>query len=95
MNFLRSDLVKPLGLNERIHWRTTGACPIGICFRVIAENSAPESWPLATDADWREGDSTRRALRVFSEHALVLEQRILRAGGGRRARFGTGVQQWL
>ena len=48
MNVLRCDLVRPLGLNERIHWRTTGACPIGICFRVIAENYAPESWPFAT-----------------------------------------------
>jgi hypothetical protein len=48
MNVLRSDLVSPLGLNERIHWRTTGACPIGICFRVTAENAAPALWPFAT-----------------------------------------------
>ena len=30
---LSSDLVRPLGLSERIHWRETGACPFGICFR--------------------------------------------------------------
>jgi hypothetical protein len=48
MNALRSDLVRPLGLGERIHWQETGACPIGICFRATVENSAPESWPFAT-----------------------------------------------
>ena len=30
---LRSELVSPLGLEERIRWRSTGACPIGVCFR--------------------------------------------------------------
>lgn len=48
MNDLRSDLVSPLGLDERIHWQETGACPFGICFRVTGENSAPDSWPFAT-----------------------------------------------
>jgi len=30
---LRSELVEPLGLNERIYWRDSGACPFGVCFR--------------------------------------------------------------
>jgi hypothetical protein len=33
---LESDVVRPLGLNERIHWQQTGACPFGICFRPTA-----------------------------------------------------------
>jgi hypothetical protein len=48
MKVLRSDLVKPLGLRERIRWGETNACPIGICFRVATENLAAESWPFAT-----------------------------------------------
>jgi hypothetical protein len=30
---LQSDLVRPLGLDDRIRWRETGACPFGLCFR--------------------------------------------------------------
>jgi hypothetical protein len=30
---LQSDVVKPLGLKERIEWRGSGACPFGLCFR--------------------------------------------------------------
>src|SRR5690606_5097775 len=48
VNHLRSDVVSPLGLGERIHWQETGACPFGICFRVTAENFATGSWPFAT-----------------------------------------------
>jgi hypothetical protein len=48
MDDLRSDCVRPLGLDERIRWQETGACPFGICFRVTAENSVPASWPFAT-----------------------------------------------
>src|SRR5687767_5815944 len=29
----QSNLVGPLGLQERILWRETGACPFGVCFR--------------------------------------------------------------
>jgi hypothetical protein len=49
---LRSDLVSPLGLGERIHWQETGACPFGICFRATAEDSVPDSWPFATWRYW-------------------------------------------
>jgi hypothetical protein len=45
---LRSELVSPLGLGERIRWRETGACPFGICFRATAESPASASWPFAT-----------------------------------------------
>jgi hypothetical protein len=48
---LRSDLVRPLGLSERIRWRETGACPFGLCFRptVAAEEASRPftTWPYA------------------------------------------------
>jgi len=49
-NELRSEIVQPLGLDERIRWRETGACPIGLCFRPSDLASAPATWPFAT---WR------------------------------------------
>ena len=47
---LESDIVRPLGLNERIHWQRTGACPFGICFRptvpLFDDVTLPfETWP--------------------------------------------------
>jgi hypothetical protein len=44
---LRSDLVHPLGLDERIRWRATGACPVGICFGAATAASAatPRGFP--------------------------------------------------
>ena len=47
---IESDVVRPLGLNERIHWQQTGACPFGICFRPTAplfdDVALPfETWP--------------------------------------------------
>ena len=42
---IRSDVVAPLGLDERTRWRETGACPFGICFRATAR---PERWPFPT-----------------------------------------------
>jgi hypothetical protein len=47
---ITSDLVRPLGLDERTRWRETGACPFGICFRPRApladERALPfETWP--------------------------------------------------
>jgi hypothetical protein len=45
-----SDVVRPLGLDERTRWRETGACPFGICFRPLEpvpnEAALPfETWP--------------------------------------------------
>ena len=45
---LRSDMVRPLGLDERIRWRETGACPIGLCFRPGDSNRNPSVWPFET-----------------------------------------------
>ena len=45
---LDSELVRPLGLAERIRWRETGACPFGLCFRPTDAPSDPESWPFET-----------------------------------------------
>jgi hypothetical protein len=45
---LRSDVVKPLGLDERIHWRDTGACPFGLCYRPVAAAGDPRAWPFET-----------------------------------------------
>jgi Glyoxalase-like domain len=36
---LESEVVRPLGLKERINWQTTGACPFGVCFRLLADLS--------------------------------------------------------
>lgn len=45
---LRSDIVRPLGLSERIHWPDTGACPIGLCFRCTGADADSGSWPFET-----------------------------------------------
>ena len=59
---LDSDLVRPLGLAERIRWRETGACPFGLCFRPTDTASDPESWPLRSTSSSR----WRMALNFFS-----------------------------
>ncbi|HKO90995.1 MAG TPA: VOC family protein [Polyangiaceae bacterium] len=43
-----SDLVRPLGLDERTRWRETGACPFGVCFRPLAELSEGTDFPFQT-----------------------------------------------
>jgi hypothetical protein len=35
---LKSKLVHPLALWERIQWAETGACPLGVCYRAIDGN---------------------------------------------------------
>lgn len=45
---LESDLVRPLGLAERIRWRETGACPFGLCFRPTGTPTEPDTWPFET-----------------------------------------------
>jgi hypothetical protein len=44
-NELTSELVRPLGLEERIRWKETGACPFGLCFRVMGDAA---SLPFST-----------------------------------------------
>jgi Glyoxalase-like domain len=49
---LESDLVKPLGLHERMQWLGTGACPFGVCFGLsdggIEAAALPfQTWPYA------------------------------------------------
>lgn len=46
---LGSEVVRPLGLKERIEWQTTGACPFGVCFRPTADAVQPpvRCWPYA------------------------------------------------
>jgi hypothetical protein len=46
---LKSELVHPLALWERIQWAETGACPLGVCYRafdgILDVGSLPfESW---------------------------------------------------
>jgi hypothetical protein len=43
---IRSPVVSPLRLWERVHWRESGACPFGIAFRQIADQDRPleASW---------------------------------------------------
>lgn len=43
---IRSAAVRPLGLEERVRWRETGACPIGVCLRPVTGGA--DSWPLET-----------------------------------------------
>lgn len=48
----RSPVVAPLGLWERIHWQQTGACPFGICLRLVSgspEDLFAETW---TEKTW-------------------------------------------
>jgi len=49
---LESEVVKPLGLHQRIQWLGTGACPFGVCFGLsdgaIAGAALPfQTWPYA------------------------------------------------
>lgn len=43
-----SATVQPLGLNERIHWRDTGACPFGLCFRSAGSDESVTTLPFKT-----------------------------------------------
>jgi hypothetical protein len=45
---LRSEAVRPLGLDERIRWRETGACPFGLAFRVDDPGGDRGAWPFET-----------------------------------------------
>jgi Glyoxalase-like domain len=45
---LTSAIVQPLGLDDRIRWRDTGACPFGLCFRSSHARSKSEPWPFET-----------------------------------------------
>jgi hypothetical protein len=42
---INSEVVQPLGLWQRAHWRETGACPFGIAFRPAANSSSAEMPP--------------------------------------------------
>lgn len=47
---VRSPLVAPLGLWERLHWKQTGTCPFGISLRLKAgtlETLSAETWSYA------------------------------------------------
>ncbi|WP_448602217.1 VOC family protein [Thermoleptolyngbya sp.] len=46
----RSPVVAPLGLWERVHWQQTGACPFGVCLRLVSgslEAVSAETWGYA------------------------------------------------
>ncbi len=43
-----SDVVRPLGLDERTRWRETGACPFGICFRPLEPVRNGDALPFQT-----------------------------------------------
>ena len=43
---LESEIVRPLGLKERIEWKTTGACPFGVCLRPVAASVEPDQLPV-------------------------------------------------
>ena len=45
---LQSDRVALLGLQERILWRETGACPFGVCFRSPGTTESGGDLPFAT-----------------------------------------------
>jgi hypothetical protein len=45
---LRSPAIRPLGLEERIRWRETGACPFGIAFRPEDPEEDAAGWPFPT-----------------------------------------------
>ncbi len=45
---LKSELVAPLGLAERMDWARTGACPFGICLRPRDEAVDLAALPFAT-----------------------------------------------
>lgn len=50
---LQSDLVAPLGLWERIHWKSSGACPFGFCFRPTAGSGEPFDLNMLPFEMWR------------------------------------------
>jgi Glyoxalase-like domain len=42
---LRSEVVRPLALSERVRWRETGASPFGVALQPGDEEIAVETWP--------------------------------------------------
>ena len=44
---LQSEVVRPLGLWERVRWRETGASPFGVAFRHENGEVPIETWPYA------------------------------------------------
>ncbi len=42
---LQSEVVRPVGLWERVRWRETGASPFGVAFRAEDDNVPIETWP--------------------------------------------------
>jgi hypothetical protein len=42
---LASEVVRPLGLGERMRWRETGASPFGVALRPGEEGIPVETWP--------------------------------------------------
>jgi hypothetical protein len=42
---LQSEVVRPLGLWERVRWRETGASPFGVAFRPENRQVPIETWP--------------------------------------------------
>jgi hypothetical protein len=45
---LRAEVVRPLGLDERIRWRETGACPFGLAFRRTDPDGGAGARPFPT-----------------------------------------------
>jgi len=77
---LQSELVKPLGLNERIGWRRTGACPFGLCFRpsrgALDVDALPfQTWPYAPPYVPPEGSIPIVTARGRLREPLVFLQR--------------------
>lgn len=89
---LRSDVVHPLGLDERIHSRETGACPIGICLHPTGADADAATWPFAT---WRykpayvtlgDGIPIVTPPRCLHEPLLFISTWPKRAGSGQQHR---------
>jgi hypothetical protein len=85
---LRSPVVRPLGLDERIRWRETGACPFGLAFRPDDPDSDAAGWPFETWAYEAPYLPSGMALPIVTplgrlDEPLVFVMRRPRAAPGR------------
>lgn len=84
---LRSEVVAPLGLRERIFWQETGCCPFGICFRPSRPTSTPPpvEWWSYCPAYSPDGES----IPIVTPRSSVFEPLVFLATGLRKRPIGS------
>jgi hypothetical protein len=87
---LRSAVVRPLGLEERIRWRQTGACPVGICFRTAQPDAFRVEDAFATWTYAAPYLPSGSGIAIVTPPASFREPLIFLSPSGRPAWLGKG-----